>query len=196
MARSRSTCAVSRRSEERRWHEGAAALCAALRGDCHVHTDWRRTAARRSARWPRPPIEIGHDYVVITDHSPRLTVANGLTHGAARASSKRSRQLNAELAPFRILTGIEVDINEDGSLDQDPELLARLDVVVGSVHSELRMDERADDAANGDRAREPEPRHPRPLHGADEDGQATGHRRPSTRRSSSPPPRASTRRSR
>ncbi|HEX2765598.1 MAG TPA: PHP domain-containing protein, partial [Candidatus Limnocylindria bacterium] len=50
--------------------------------------------------------------------------------------------LNAELAPFRILTGIEVDINEDGSLDQDPDMLARLDVVVGSVHSDLRAEER------------------------------------------------------
>ena len=48
-------------------------------------------------------------------------------------------ELNRELAPFRILTGIEVDINEDGTLDQEPELLARLDVVVASVHSKLRM---------------------------------------------------------
>ncbi len=47
--------------------------------------------------------------------------------------------LNEELAPFRILTGIEVDILDDGSLDQDPALLARLDVVVASVHSKLRM---------------------------------------------------------
>ncbi len=52
-------------------------------------------------------------------------------------------RLNEELAPFRLLTGIEVDILDDGSLDQEPELLARLDVVVASVHSKLRMDGRA-----------------------------------------------------
>jgi putative hydrolase len=51
--------------------------------------------------------------------------------------------LNTQLQPFRILTGIEVDINEDGTLDQDDNLLAQLDVVVASVHSKLRMDERA-----------------------------------------------------
>ena len=77
--------------------------------------------------------------MVLTDHSPT-------PDGRQRALAERlERQLdevaalNAELAPFRILTGIEVDILSDGSLDQTPELLSRLDIVVGSVHSELRM---------------------------------------------------------
>ena len=84
---------------------------------------------------------LGHEYWALTDHSPRLTVAHGLDRGAApRSSSTWSAELNDELAPFRILTGIEVDILEDGSLDQDEELLAQLDVVVASVHSKLRMD--------------------------------------------------------
>ena len=61
----------------------------------------------------------------ITDHSPRLTVANGLSPERLRAQLEEIEALNAELSPFRLLTGIEVDINEDGSLDQDPELLAR-----------------------------------------------------------------------
>ena len=92
-------------------------------------------------------IELGHEYLVITDHSPRLTDRQRpLDRSASWPSSTRSPRLNAELAPFRLLTGIEVDINEDGSLDQEPELLARLDVVVGSVHSALRMPARADDA--------------------------------------------------
>ena len=77
---------------------------------------------------------------MITDHSPRLTVANGLSPERLRAQLDEVAALNGELAPFRILSGIEVDINEDGSLDQEPDLLSRLDVVVGSVHSELRMD--------------------------------------------------------
>ena len=88
-------------------------------------------------------IELGHAYVVITDHSPRLTVANGLSPERLVAQLDEIERLNVELAPFRILTGIEVDINEDGALDQEPELLARLDVVVGSVHSALRSEARA-----------------------------------------------------
>jgi putative hydrolase len=84
--------------------------------------------------------ELGHEYLVVTDHSPRLTVANGLSAERLRAQLEQIAELNAELgAGFRVLTGIEVDINEDGSLDQDPELLDRLDVVVASVHSKLRM---------------------------------------------------------
>jgi putative hydrolase len=85
---------------------------------------------------------LGHEYMVLTDHSPRLTVANGLTAARLEEQLGEVAALNLELAPFRILTGIEVDILSDGSLDQDPELLSRLDLVVGSVHSELRMDSR------------------------------------------------------
>jgi putative hydrolase len=70
-------------------------------------------------------------------------VANGLSPERLEAQLDEIAALNAELSPFRLLTGIEVDINEDGSLDQEPELLARLDVVVGSVHSLLRSEERA-----------------------------------------------------
>src|SRR2546426_683543 len=80
------------------------------------------------------------DAGVLTDHSPRLKVANGLTAERLRRQLDVVRALNDELAPFRILTGIEVDIVDDGSLDQDAGLLAELDVVVASVHSKLRMD--------------------------------------------------------
>jgi putative hydrolase len=82
---------------------------------------------------------LGHEYVVLTDHSPRLTVANGLSAERLHRQLDEVARLNQSLAPFRILTGIEVDINLDGSLDQEPELLERLDVVVASVHSKLRM---------------------------------------------------------
>jgi putative hydrolase len=83
---------------------------------------------------------LGHSYVALTDHSPRLTVARGLTAERLREQLKIVAALNKKMAPFRILTGIEVDILEDGSLDQEEELLAELDVVVASVHSKLRMD--------------------------------------------------------
>ena len=122
--------------------EGAAALRSALRGDCHAHTVASDGGAS-IREMAEAAIELGHSYLAITDHSPRLTVANGLSPERLRAQLEEIATLNAELSPFRLLTGIEVDINEDGSLDQDPDLLAQLDVVVGSVHSALRSEERA-----------------------------------------------------
>ncbi|RJK96982.1 PHP domain-containing protein [Vallicoccus soli] len=118
--------------------EGGAELRALLRGDLHTHSDWSDggSPVREMAETAR---DLGHAYVALTDHSPRLTVANGLSPERLRRQLDLVAELNAELAPFRILTGIECDINEDGSLDQEPELLARLDVVVASVHSKLRM---------------------------------------------------------
>ncbi len=118
--------------------ELGGALLEALRGDCHVHSDWSDGGSpiREMAESAR---DLGHAYMVLTDHSPRLTVANGLSAERLESQLAEVAQINAELAPFRILTGIEVDIHPDGTLDQDPGLLVRLDLVVGSVHSELRM---------------------------------------------------------
>ena len=118
----------------------AAALRAALRGDCHSHSDWsdggspieEMAAAARS---------LGHEYWALTDHSPRLTVAHGLDAERLRLQMELVDELNERAAPgFRVLKGIEVDILEDGGLDQDPGLLAELDLVVASVHSKLRME--------------------------------------------------------
>jgi putative hydrolase len=113
-------------------------LRAALRGDCHTHSDWSDGGS--------PPGEmaeaarvLGHEWIALTDHSPRLTVANGLSAARLEAQLELVPELNARLGPFRILTGIEVDILEDGSLDQRDDLLGLLDVVVASVHSQLRM---------------------------------------------------------
>lgn len=119
----------------------ASALRAALRGDCHTHSDWS-DGGSPIEEMALAAAELGHEYVVLTDHSPRLRVANGLTAARLRRQLDHVAALNSALpAGFRILTGIEVDILDDGSLDQEDELLARLDVVVGSVHSGLR-DER------------------------------------------------------
>jgi putative hydrolase len=115
-----------------------SALRAAMRGDCHAHSDWSDGGS--------PPLEmalaardLGHEWIALTDHSPRLTVANGLSADRLREQLTLIGELNATLAPFRIRPGIEVDILDDGSLDQTDELLGQLDVVVASVHSKLRM---------------------------------------------------------
>ena len=117
----------------------ALAIRAALRGDLHTHSDWSDggSSIDEMARTGR---DLGHDYMALTDHSPRLTVARGLSPERLRQQLDVVAEVNERLAPFRLLTGIEVDINEDGSLDQEDELLARLDVVVASVHSKLRME--------------------------------------------------------
>ena len=118
------------------------ALRKALRGDCHAHSDWS-DGGSPIAEMALAAARLGHEYLVVTDHSPRLTVARGLSPERLRTQLDQIAELNGMLPEgFRILTGIEVDILADGSLDQEPELLAELDVVVGSVHSKL-ADERA-----------------------------------------------------
>jgi len=112
-------------------------LRAALRGDCHTHSDWS-DGGSPPAEMADAAIALGHEWMALTDHSPRLTVASGLSAQRLEAQLELVARLNAELSPFRLLTGIEVDILEDGSLDQRDDLLAELDVVVASVHSRLR----------------------------------------------------------
>ena len=118
---------------------GGERVRAAVRGDLHTHTDWSdggsplEVMARTAAR-------LGHEYVAITDHSPRLTEANGLTADRLEAQLELVADVDAQVKGTRVLSGIEVDILKDGSLDQDPALLDRLDVVVASVHSDLRAD--------------------------------------------------------
>ncbi|MEU6174177.1 PHP domain-containing protein [Streptantibioticus parmotrematis] len=120
--------------------EGGERLHEKLRGDCHTHSDWSDGGSPIATMARAAATEIGHEWTVLTDHSPRLTVANGLTAARLREQLDVVAGVNEELAPFRLLTGIECDILDDGSLDQDPDLLAELDVVVASVHSKLGMD--------------------------------------------------------
>jgi putative hydrolase len=122
--------------------DDVAEFRAALRGDLHVHSDWS-DGGSPIREMAEAAIALGHEYMALTDHSPRLTVANGLTAERLERQLDVVAELNEELAPFRILTGIECDINVDGSLDQTDELLGRLDVVVASVHSDLRADAQA-----------------------------------------------------
>ncbi len=114
-----------------------------LRGDLHSHSDWS-DGGSPIEEMVMTAIELGRDYLALTDHSPRLRVANGLS--AARLTKQLGvvDAVNDHLADgFRLLRGIEVDILDDGALDQSEELLGRLDVVVASVHSKLRMDRAA-----------------------------------------------------
>jgi putative hydrolase len=121
---------------------GGDALRSALRGDLHTHSDWS-DGGSPIEEMAVTGVELGHEYMALTDHSPRLTVANGLSPARLRRQLDVVAALNGQLAPFRLLTGIEVDINEDGTLDQSDDLLDRLDVVVASVHSKLRSESSA-----------------------------------------------------
>lgn len=116
------------------------AIRAALRGDLHSHSDWSDGLASidlmvQAAR------DLGHEYLALTDHSPRLRVANGLSPERLREQLKIVAGMSGD--GFTLLSGIEVDILDDGSLDQEPALLDELDIVVASAHSKLRMESSA-----------------------------------------------------
>lgn len=120
-----------------------AELHARLRGDLHSHSDWS-DGGSPIEEMAFTAMELGHDYQVLTDHSPRLRVANGLSAERLQRQLGVVDAVNEHLSvaggTFTLLKGIEVDILDDGSLDQTDEMLAQLDVRVASVHSKLRMD--------------------------------------------------------
>lgn len=120
--------------------DGGAELRAQLRGDLHSHSDWSDGGSPLE-EMAMTAMELGHDYLVLTDHSPRLTVAHGLSAARLARQLEVVDAVNAHVGDtFTLLKGIEVDILDDGSLDQTPEMLAQLDVRVASVHSKLKMD--------------------------------------------------------
>jgi putative hydrolase len=118
---------------------GGEVLRAALHGDLHCHSNWSDGGS---------PIDymveaargLGHEYLAMTDHSPRLTVARGLDEERLAEQLRVVETLNARYDDIDVLPGIEVDILEDGKLDQSVRMLEQLDVVVASVHSKLRAD--------------------------------------------------------
>lgn len=118
---------------------GGEALRAQLRGDLHSHSDWS-DGGSPIEEMVASAMELGHDYLALTDHSPRLTVAHGLTADRLRRQLRIVEALNAQTSPgFTLLKSIEVDILDDGALDQDEDLLGELDLRVASVHSKLTM---------------------------------------------------------
>lgn len=121
--------------------EAARSLRSMLRGDLHSHSEWSDGGSPIEAM-AETSRSLGHAYQALTDHSPRLKVASGLSAERLRKQLGVVRELNERIAPFRMLTGIEVDILGDGSLDQEESLLDELDVVVASSHSKLDLPER------------------------------------------------------
>ena len=119
--------------------EGATALVAAVVGDCHTHSDWS-DGGSPIEEMVLTAVELGHEWMVLTDHSPRLRIANGLSVERLQKQLRLVDQIDGALGDsFRLLKGIEVDILDDGGLDQTDEMLGRLDIVTASVHSKLKM---------------------------------------------------------
>jgi putative hydrolase len=127
------------RDEKEPLVEGGLTMRAAVKGDLHCHSSWSDGGSPLEEMMLTAR-DLGHEYCAITDHSPRLTVARGLSPERLRQQMALVEDLRPALAPFRLLQGIEVDILEDGGLDQQPEMLDQLEVVVASVHSKLRSD--------------------------------------------------------
>ncbi|MDQ3856578.1 MAG: DNA polymerase/3'-5' exonuclease PolX [Chloroflexota bacterium] len=109
-----------------------------LRGDLHTHTTWSdgQRTVREMAEAARA---LGYEYLCVTDHSQSLGVANGLSPLRLAQQRLEIDAVNAELAPFRVLQGVELEVRGDGSLDLPDETLAALDIVVASVHTGLRQ---------------------------------------------------------
>lgn len=126
--------------------EGGAALHAELRGDLHSHSNWSDGGSPIGLMVEAARL-LSRQYLALTDHSPNLKIANGLSAERLAQQLDVVAQINDGAARitnggkgFRLLAGIEVDILENGDLDQAPEMLDRLDLVVASVHSKLRSD--------------------------------------------------------
>ena len=118
--------------------DGGVEVRAALRGDLHSHSDWS-DGGSPIEEMVVTAMELGHDYLVLTDHSPRLTIAHGLSSERLSEQLGVVERINSAVGDFRLLKGIEVDILEDGALDQSAEMLSQLDLRVASVHSKLKM---------------------------------------------------------
>jgi len=117
---------------------GGLTVRVALRGDLHAHSDWS-DGGSSIQEMVVTAMDLGHDYLVLTDHSPRLKIANGLSTERLSRQLRVIDSISSAVGDFRLLKGIEVDILDDGSLDQSTEMLAKLDLRVASVHSKLAM---------------------------------------------------------
>jgi putative hydrolase len=120
---------------------GGESILRLLKGDLHSHSDWSdgTTSIELMALTAQ---RLGREYLALTDHSPHLRVANGLTADRLRKELDVVASINKTADGFRLLSGIEVDILDDGALDQTSSMLGKLDIVVASVHSKLKMESR------------------------------------------------------
>lgn len=116
-----------------------AELYASLRGDLHLHSNWS-DGGSPIEEMVLSAVQLGQEWMALTDHSPRLTIANGLSRDRLADQIQRVEAINASVGDsFTVLKGIEVDINLDGTLDQHDDMLAQLDIVTASIHSKLRQ---------------------------------------------------------
>jgi DNA polymerase (family 10) len=110
-----------------------------IKGDLHLHTKWS-DGAHTIIQMAEAAQKIGYKYIAITDHSQSLKIAGGLIEGRLREQVEEIQKLNQELKDFTILSGIEVDIKSDGSLDFSDEILSKLDVVIAAIHSGFKQE--------------------------------------------------------
>ena len=111
-----------------------------IKGDFHVHTrysDGDNTIEEMS----REAINIGYEYICISDHSKTRAIANGMKEEELLKQIREIDRLNKKFKKFRIFKGCEVDILNDGSLDFSDDILKRLDIVGAAVHSGFKMSE-------------------------------------------------------
>ncbi len=131
-------CPPELREEPFRGEPPCLVLLADIRGDLHCHTTWSdgRASVEEMATAAR---DRGYEYVAICDHTPAVGAVRGLTPDDVRRQGEEIVAANEQLAPFRVLRGIECDILPDGRLDLPDEVLAELDWVQASVHGGQRM---------------------------------------------------------
>ncbi|GAF85956.1 unnamed protein product, partial [marine sediment metagenome] len=110
-----------------------------IKGDLHLHTKWS-DGAHTIRQMAEEAKKRGYKYIAITDHSQSLKFAGGLTEERLREQMEEIRKLNHELDDFTVLTGVEVDIKSDGSLDYPDEILSSLDVVIAAIHSGFKQE--------------------------------------------------------
>ena len=110
-----------------------------LKGDLHLHSKWS-DGVNTIKQMAEAAKKKGYKYIAITDHSQSLKFAGGLSEERLREQVKEIQKLNQELDDFTILSGIEVDIKSDGSLDFSDEILSKLDVVIAAIHSGFKQE--------------------------------------------------------
>lgn len=122
-------------SEVENYHEGYRLISLSdIKGDLHMHTTWS-DGAHSLEEMVAACRNKGYQYMAVTDHSQYLKVANGLTMERLKKQREEIYRLNEKYDDFTILSGIEMDILPDGSLDFDDEFLAEMDIVIASIHS-------------------------------------------------------------
>ena len=109
-----------------------------IRGDLHVHSHYS-DGAHSIAEIADAVKKMGYQYIAVTDHSPSLKIARGLSAARLREKIAEVQRINQSLTGTRLLCGAEVDIKNDGTLDYPDDLLRRLDLVIGAIHSGFKQ---------------------------------------------------------